>query len=87
MSYCRDLFFMFNDLRCELVVCFVDIGGIVDNHCLIFVFITLIFRNDLLYFSLHIIMNVLRDHFLPWMVKKDKFMCNTEINVIVLIFY
>ena len=25
---------MFNDLRCELIVRFVDIGGIVNRHCL-----------------------------------------------------
>jgi hypothetical protein len=30
-----------NDLRREVIVRFVDIGGIVDHHCLNFVFITL----------------------------------------------
>jgi hypothetical protein len=29
---CRELFFMFNELRWE--VQFVDIGGIVDHHCI-----------------------------------------------------
>ena len=34
---CRCLFFlMFNKLRWAVVVCFVDIGGIVDHHCLNF---------------------------------------------------
>ena len=26
-------FYVSNELRCEVVVCFVDIGGIVDHHC------------------------------------------------------
>ena len=30
---------MFNGLRWEVVVCFVVIGGIVDHHCLSFLFI------------------------------------------------
>jgi hypothetical protein len=30
---------MFNDLRWEVIVAFVDIGGIVDHHCLNFLFI------------------------------------------------
>ena len=30
--------FMFNGLRWKVVVCFVDNGGIVDNHCLNFLF-------------------------------------------------
>jgi hypothetical protein len=30
---------MFNDLRLEVIVCFVDIGGIVYRHCLNFLFI------------------------------------------------
>jgi hypothetical protein len=25
---------MFNEFRLEVDVCFVDIGGIVDNHCI-----------------------------------------------------
>ena len=29
-------FFVFNNLRGEAVVCFVDVGGIVDHHCLNF---------------------------------------------------
>ena len=33
------LFFMFNVLRSEVNACFVDIGGIVDHHCLNFLFI------------------------------------------------
>ena len=32
-------FFVFNGLRWEVVVCFVDIGGIVVLHCLNFLFI------------------------------------------------
>ena len=28
------IFFMFSDLRLEVIVCFGDIGGIVDHHCL-----------------------------------------------------
>ena len=32
-------FFLFNDLRCKVVVRFVDIGGIVVHHCLNFLFI------------------------------------------------
>ena len=32
MSYVV-VFFMFNDLRWEVFVCFVNIGGIVDHHC------------------------------------------------------
>jgi hypothetical protein len=31
-------FIMFNGLRREVVFCFVDIGGIVDHHCLNFLF-------------------------------------------------
>jgi hypothetical protein len=27
---------VFNDLRSDVVVCFVDIGGIVDHHCITF---------------------------------------------------
>jgi hypothetical protein len=34
-------FFVFNDLRQEASVRFVDIGGIVDHHCLNFLFIIL----------------------------------------------
>ena len=30
--------FVFNDLRSDVVVCFVDIGGIVDHHCITFFF-------------------------------------------------
>ena len=30
---CRGLYYMFVDLRWEAIVCFVDIGGIVDRHC------------------------------------------------------
>ena len=31
--------FVFDDLRWEVIVCFVDIGGIVDHHCLNLLFI------------------------------------------------
>ena len=30
--------FVFNDLRRDVVVCFADIGGIVDHHCITFCF-------------------------------------------------
>ena len=33
--------FLFNELRWELIVGFVDIDGIVDHHCLSFLFLTL----------------------------------------------
>ena len=32
-------YFIFNDLRCKVIVCFVDIGWIVDHDCLNFLFI------------------------------------------------
>jgi hypothetical protein len=32
--YCSDIFCVFNDSRWEVVVHFVDSGGIVDHHCL-----------------------------------------------------
>jgi hypothetical protein len=41
--------FMFNDLRWELIVYFVNIGGIVDHHCLNF----LIIKDNLLYYILY----------------------------------
>ena len=28
------VFFVLSQLRCEAIVCFVDIGRLVDNHCL-----------------------------------------------------
>jgi hypothetical protein len=40
MSYVK-VFFMFTELRWELIVRFVDIGEIVDHHCLNFLFIGL----------------------------------------------
>ena len=33
------VFFMFNELRWDVIVHFVDIGGIVHHHCLNFLFI------------------------------------------------
>ena len=33
------VFFKFNELRWEVIVCFVNIGGIVDHHCDNFLFI------------------------------------------------
>ena len=33
-TICRGHFFLFSDLRSEVVVRFVDIDGIVDHHCL-----------------------------------------------------
>ena len=41
-SHVMFFFFMFNDLRQEAIVRFVDIGGIVSHHCLNFVFINLV---------------------------------------------
>ena len=38
MSYVIN-FFVFNDLRWDVIVPFVDIGGIEDHHCLNFLFI------------------------------------------------
>ena len=32
--FLSQIFFIFNDLRWEVIVRFVDIDGIVDNHCL-----------------------------------------------------
>jgi hypothetical protein len=37
------LFFTFNDFRQEVVVEFVDFGGLVDHHCLNSLFIKIIF--------------------------------------------
>ena len=33
MATIAHVFFMFNNLRLELIVGFADIGGIVDHHC------------------------------------------------------
>jgi len=33
------VFVMFNELRLEVIVHFIDIGGLVDNYCLNFLFI------------------------------------------------
>ena len=44
LDFQRHLFhglFVFNDLRRDVVVCFVDIGVIVDHHCITF------FSNDM----------------------------------------
>ena len=41
LNFQRHLFhglFVFNDLRSNVVVCFVDIGAIVDHHCITFLF-------------------------------------------------
>ena len=37
MSYVM-FFFLFNDLTSGFIVCFIDINGIVDHHCLTFLF-------------------------------------------------
>jgi hypothetical protein len=37
--------YAFNDLRREVVVCFVEIDGIVDHHCLNFLFIIININN------------------------------------------
>jgi len=39
--------FMFNNLTCDVIVRFVNIGGILDHHCLNFLFIH--------YYSIHAI--------------------------------
>ena len=39
MSYFIVFFFMFNELWWKVIVRFVDFGGIVDDHCLNFLFI------------------------------------------------
>jgi hypothetical protein len=39
------VFFMFTDLRSEVIVYFVDIGGIDDHHCLRFHFINKVKTN------------------------------------------
>ena len=49
-------FFVFRELRWEVIVRFVDIGGLVDHHCLNFLFITfyhfnLIRSQDFFFFS------------------------------------
>jgi hypothetical protein len=44
LNFQRHLFhclFVFYDLRRDVVVCFFDIGGIVDHHCITF------FSNDM----------------------------------------
>jgi hypothetical protein len=33
------IFLVLNGFRLEIVICFVDIGGIVDHYCLNFLFI------------------------------------------------
>ena len=38
ISFVVALYFMFNDLRGDVIVHFVDIGGIVDHICLNFIF-------------------------------------------------
>ena len=41
LNFQRHLFhglFVFNDLMSDVVVCFVDIGVIVDHHCITFLF-------------------------------------------------
>jgi len=39
MSYVVVFLLMFSELRCEVIVRFVDIDGIVDHHCFNFLFI------------------------------------------------
>ena len=50
ISHCL---FMFNEISWEVIVCFVDIGGIVDHHCLYF----LLFCWYWWYSRLHLIAN------------------------------
>ena len=42
---------LFNDLRWETIVCFIDIGEIVDHHCINFLYITHDTRFNLLKFN------------------------------------
>ena len=40
--------FVFSELRWQMIVCFVDIGGIVDHHCLDFLFIIeIVFQTEI----------------------------------------
>jgi hypothetical protein len=41
---------MLNELRSEVVACFVDIGGIVDHHCFNILFIILLIQETVSYF-------------------------------------
>jgi hypothetical protein len=47
--------FVFSELRWQMIVCFVDIGGIVDHLCLDFVFIIeIVFRTEINFHHTHI---------------------------------
>jgi hypothetical protein len=43
IGVCGDLF-PISDLRREVIVGFVDVSGIVDHHCLSFLFINIIYK-------------------------------------------
>jgi hypothetical protein len=43
IGVCGDLF-PISDLRREVIVGFVDVSGIVDHHCLNFLFINIIYK-------------------------------------------
>ena len=45
---CCGLFFMLNELRWEVIVRLVKIGGIIDHHCLNYLFIILTWDYDIL---------------------------------------
>ena len=36
------ILFMFSDMRCDVIARFVDLDGIIDHHCLNFIFIMLL---------------------------------------------
>jgi hypothetical protein len=54
------VFFVFNGLRLEVVVRFVDIGGIINHSCLIFIFIILMYIQTIfIYLCLDVLMNAI----------------------------
>ena len=55
-----EVFFVFNGLRLEVVVRFVDIGGIINHSCLIFIFIILMYIQTIfIYLCLDVLMNAI----------------------------
>ena len=47
--------FVFSEIRWQMIVCFVDIGGIVDHLCLDFLFIIeIVFRTEINFHHTHI---------------------------------
>ena len=51
--------FVFNDLRNEVVGCFVDVGGIVDDNCKNILFIIDMAFDFLGVFSLHVLNGII----------------------------